>query len=96
MFRLSKDVAANGEGLVLRARAISREGRGEVLGGHASGGNDGEIDTHTPVSVTRTPRDEVKQLVISDARLGVGPGDAHESGPAVEHEPHLLVKILYY
>ena len=78
LFASALVVAANGKGFVtgavLRARPPALEAlRREVLGGHR--GNDGEIDTHTVVSVARAPRDEVKQLVISGARLG--PGDAH-------------------
>jgi hypothetical protein len=41
---------------------------------------------------SRDPGGEVKQLVISGAR--VGPGDAHESGPAVELESHPRVEVL--
>jgi hypothetical protein len=38
--------------------ASSREGGGEVLSGHRASGNDGEVDTHAPVSVARAPRDD--------------------------------------
>jgi hypothetical protein len=43
------DVAANGEGVVLRGPATSREGTGEVLGGHR--GDDGEVDPCATMSL---------------------------------------------
>ena len=92
LFASALDARGSERGRLGVTCATSREGRGEVLGGHR--GNGGEIDTHTAVSVARAlaPRDEVKQLVISGAR--VRPGDAHESGPAVELDAHLRAKVL--
>jgi hypothetical protein len=45
-------------GCVLFRSGCHAEGGGEVLSGHR--GNDGEVDTHAPVSVARAPRDKVE------------------------------------
>jgi hypothetical protein len=63
---------ANGSGLP--PRSLSLVAIKDLIAILYSRGNDGEVDTHAPVSVARAPRDEVEQLVLSGARHG--PGDA--------------------
>ena len=89
-FDSALDVAANGEGLVLRARLPARAGVRYLAAIVAMTVR----STPTLLSLSPGHRATKSSSLPSPVPDLDPPGDAHERGPAVELEPHLRVEVV--